>query len=136
MPTIGQSRNPSADRLSADAAAKPDRHNPRHYKYYDLVMAAFVTVLPCPNLTCPGNPSRRAKMKISPLGRWIWPRTIGSTIFSEGLDSVIFYPVAFAGLWSTNELVNIIIFNWIFKVAIETVRAPVAYAVVGWLKRA
>lgn len=77
-----------------------------------------------------------AKMKLLTRGRWLWTRTIGSTIVGEGLDSLIFYPVAFAGLWEAQTLVKVVIFNWLFKVAVEVVMTPATYAVCGWLKRA
>jgi uncharacterized integral membrane protein (TIGR00697 family) len=77
-----------------------------------------------------------AKMKIWTGGRMLWTRTIGSTIVGEGLDSLIFYPIAFGGLWSAQTLISVVIFNWLFKTAIEVVMTPVTYAVVGWLKRA
>jgi uncharacterized integral membrane protein (TIGR00697 family) len=77
-----------------------------------------------------------AKMKILTNGRWLWTRTIGSTVVGEGLDSLIFYPIAFAGLWTTHTLISVVIFNWFFKVMMEVVMTPVTYAVVGWLKRA
>ncbi|HUN80241.1 MAG TPA: VUT family protein, partial [Phycisphaerae bacterium] len=54
----------------------------------------------------------------------------------EGLDSLIFYPVAFAGIWSSITLFKIVIFNWVFKVLIEVVFTPVTYLVIGFLKRA
>jgi uncharacterized integral membrane protein (TIGR00697 family) len=76
-----------------------------------------------------------AKMKIWTRGRWLWTRTIGSTIVGEGADSVIFYPLAFAGIWEGQTLVRTILFNWCFKVLVEVVLTPVTYAVVGWLKR-
>ncbi len=77
-----------------------------------------------------------AKMKILTRGRWLWTRTIGSTIVGEGLDSLIFYPIAFAGLWTAQTLISVVIFNWFFKVLVEVVMTPVTYAVCGWLKRA
>ncbi|HVY48997.1 MAG TPA: queuosine precursor transporter [Minicystis sp.] len=77
-----------------------------------------------------------AKMKLLTKGRWLWTRTIGSTVVGEGVDSVIFYPVAFAGLWTSGTLVRVILFNWIFKIVVEVVMTPVTYAVVGALKRA
>ena len=76
-----------------------------------------------------------AKMKIWTRGRWLWTRTIGSTIVGEGADSLIFYPLAFAGIWEGQTLVRTIVFNWCFKVLVEVVLTPVTYAVVGWLKR-
>jgi uncharacterized integral membrane protein (TIGR00697 family) len=77
-----------------------------------------------------------AKMKILTKGRMLWTRTIGSTIVGEGLDSLIFYPIAFAGLWTTENLISIIVFNWFFKTMVEVLMTPVTYAVVGFLKRA
>ena len=76
-----------------------------------------------------------AKMKIWTSGRWLWTRTIGSTIVGEGVDSFIFYPIAFAGIWQGETLIRTIAFNWCFKVLVEVVLTPVTYAVVGWLKR-
>ena len=73
-------------------------------------------------------------MKIWTQGRWLWTRTIGSTIAGEGVDSLIFYPMAFAGLWTAETLVAVIAFNWIFKVAIEVLATPITYKVVAVLK--
>lgn len=77
-----------------------------------------------------------AKMKVWSEGRHLWMRTIGSTIVGEAVDSMIFYPVAFYGTWETSTLIGVILFNWVFKVAVEVALTPVTYAVVGWLKRA
>ncbi len=77
-----------------------------------------------------------AKMKLVTGGRFLWTRTIGSTIVGQLIDSAIFYPVAFLGSWATDTLVKVVIFNWIFKVCVEIVFTPVTYAVVGALKRA
>lgn len=77
-----------------------------------------------------------AKMKVWSQGRHLWMRTIGSTIVGEAVDSLIFYPVAFFGTWETSTLIGVILFNWVFKVAVEVALTPVTYAVVGWLKRA
>jgi hypothetical protein len=76
-----------------------------------------------------------AKMKVATRGRWLWTRTIGSTILGQGVDSLIFYPIAFAGIWETETLFGVLAFNWFFKVMIEVFMTPVTYAVVGWLKR-
>ncbi len=53
----------------------------------------------------------------------------------QGVDSVIFYPIAFAGIWAGETLFEVIAFNWLFKVTVEVLMTPVTYAVVGWLKR-
>jgi len=76
-----------------------------------------------------------AKMKLWTGGRWLWTRTVGSTIFGEGVDSLTFYPIAFAGIWESQTLWHVIAFNWTMKVIVEVVLTPVTYAVVGFLKR-
>jgi uncharacterized integral membrane protein (TIGR00697 family) len=78
-----------------------------------------------------------ARMKVMTRGRLLWTRTIGSTIAGQGVDSMIFYPLAFLGVWSGNDSMwKVMAFNWCFKVAIEVVFTPITYLVVGWLKRA
>ncbi len=76
-----------------------------------------------------------AKMKIATGGRFLWARTIGSTIVGQGVDSLLFYPIAFAGIWEGSTLFKVALFNWWFKVGIEAVMTPITYGVVGWLKR-
>ena len=212
-----------------------DPHSPRQYRYYDLLMAGFVTILLCSNLIGPGKVSlalgvsfgvgniffpisyifgdvltevygyaraRRviwagfaalifatimtqavlhmpadpaepfngriqpalevvfggtwrivigsilaflvgdfvnslvmAKMKIVTRGRFLWTRTVGSTVAGQGVDSLLFYPIAFAGVWSATTMLQVILFNWFFKVTIEALMTPVTYGVVGFLKR-
>lgn len=77
-----------------------------------------------------------AKMKVWTGGRALWSRTIGSTFVGQGVDSFLFYPLAFAGVWSAETLLRVCVFNWLFKVGVEVVMTPATYAVVGWLKRA
>jgi uncharacterized integral membrane protein (TIGR00697 family) len=210
--------------------------NPRHYKYYDLVMAAFVTVILCSNIIGPGKVCRiwgvsfgagnlffpisyifgdiltevygyararkviwagfgamifatvmgevvlrmpadpavgynavidpalhtvfgntwrivvasmlafwagdflnsfvLAKMKVWSQGRFLWMRTIGSTMAGQAVDSMMFYPVAFWGIWDHNAMVAAVAFNYVFKVSWEAINTPLTYAVVGFLKRA
>ena len=76
-----------------------------------------------------------AKMKILTRGRWLFTRTIGSTIIGEGIDTVLFVTIAFAGLYTSHLLFLIIISNYIFKVLLEIVLTPATYKVVGFLKR-
>jgi uncharacterized integral membrane protein (TIGR00697 family) len=76
-----------------------------------------------------------AKMKVFTRGRFLWTRTIGSTVVGQGIDSLIFYPIAFAGLWEATTMLQVIAFNWGFKVMVETVMTPFTYLVVGFLKR-
>ncbi|MGH8515932.1 MAG: queuosine precursor transporter, partial [Panacagrimonas sp.] len=77
-----------------------------------------------------------AKMKVWSEGRHLWMRTIGSTACGQAADSLIFYPIAFWGIWSMEALVAVVAFNFVFKVGVEVGFTPVTYAVVGWLKRA
>lgn len=76
-----------------------------------------------------------AKMKVWTKGKALWSRTIGSTIFGEGVDSLIFYPLAFLGVWSTDQVLTVLVTNWALKVGWEILLTPVTYAVVGFLKR-
>ena len=75
-----------------------------------------------------------AKMKIITAGKHLWARTIGSTVFGQGVDSLIFYPVAFLGIWSTAQVLTVMVTNWFLKVLWEAALTPVTYAVVGWFK--
>jgi uncharacterized integral membrane protein (TIGR00697 family) len=77
-----------------------------------------------------------AKMKIKTSGRHLWARTIGSTIVGEGVDSLVFYPVAFYGVWQNKLVLTVMVSNYIVKVLWEAVVTPVTYQVVGFLKRA
>ena len=77
-----------------------------------------------------------AKMKILTAGKYLWTRTIGSTVIGQLADSIIFYPIAFYGVWDNSTLIKIVIFNWLFKVGIEVLMTPFTYAICGWLKRA
>jgi len=77
-----------------------------------------------------------AKMKILTKGRFLWLRTIGSTIVGEGVDSAIFYPVAFFGVWSNTLLAEVLISNYLIKVGWEALITPITYKVVSFLKRA
>ena len=76
-----------------------------------------------------------ARMKIWTRGRHLWTRTIGSTLVGQGIDSLIFYPLAFYGVWSNSLLIEILLTQWALKVAWEALLTPVTYAAVGWLKR-
>jgi uncharacterized integral membrane protein (TIGR00697 family) len=76
-----------------------------------------------------------ARMKVATQGRWLWMRTIGSTLVGQAVDSMIFYPIAFAGIWAGETLLAVIAFNWFFKVMVEVLMTPLTYATVGWLKR-
>lgn len=76
-----------------------------------------------------------AKLKIATKGRWLWTRTIGSTLIGEGLDTVIFTSIAFWGIIPAQLMLTAILTQWIFKVMYEVVATPLTYLVVGFLKR-
>lgn len=77
-----------------------------------------------------------AKMKILTRGRYLWTRTIGSTVTGEAADSLVFYPVAFLGIWTAQQVLGVMVMNYFLKVAWEVVATPLTYGVVGFLKRA
>ena len=78
-----------------------------------------------------------AKMKIWTQGRHLWSRTIGSTIVGQGVDSLLFYPLAFYGApdWPVEAMLMVMASQFILKVSWEVLLTPVTYAVVGFLKR-
>ena len=79
-----------------------------------------------------------AKMKILTRGRWLWSRTIGSTVVGEGVDSLLFYPLAFygTGIIPDDKLPVVMLAQFVTKVGVEVLFTPFTYAIVGWLKRA
>jgi hypothetical protein len=76
-----------------------------------------------------------AKMKIFTRGRWLWTRTIGSTLVGQLVDTGLFVLIAFAGVFPNSLLVAIIVSNYIFKCGVEILFTPVTYWVTGWLKQ-
>jgi uncharacterized integral membrane protein (TIGR00697 family) len=77
-----------------------------------------------------------AKLKVLTNGKLLWTRTIGSTAVGEAVDSSIFYPLAFFGTWSNEQVISVMIGNYVIKVLWEAVSTPLTYAVVNFLKRA
>jgi len=77
-----------------------------------------------------------AKMKVATAGRFLWMRTIGSTIVGEAVDSAIFYPLAFIGIWSGDQVITVMINNYLFKCGWEAIVTPFTYLVVNFLKKA
>jgi uncharacterized integral membrane protein (TIGR00697 family) len=76
-----------------------------------------------------------ARMKVWTKGRHLWTRTIGSTFVGQGIDSLIFYPLAFYGVWDNTTLLIVLATQFALKVGWEVLLTPVTYAAVGWLKR-
>ena len=77
-----------------------------------------------------------ARLKILTGGKWLWTRTIGSTLVGQGADTLVFSLVAFWGVLPREVLWGLIVFNYLYKVAFEVILTPVTYAVVSFLKRA
>jgi queuosine precursor transporter len=79
-----------------------------------------------------------AKMKIATAGRWLWTRTIGSTLAGEAVDSALFYPLAFSGsgIIANDALPLLMVTQFVAKVGVEVVFTPLTYKIVGALKKA
>jgi uncharacterized integral membrane protein (TIGR00697 family) len=75
-----------------------------------------------------------AKLKVATGGRWLWIRTIGSTVVGQGLDSAVFVTLAFTGTVPAAALAGIVAAQWMVKVAYEAAATPLTYAAVAWLK--
>jgi len=76
-----------------------------------------------------------AKMKILTGGRWLWTRTIGSTLVGEGVDTLLFVLIAFYGTLPSPLLLAVIASNYVFKCGVEALATPITYRVVNGLKR-
>ncbi len=79
-----------------------------------------------------------ARMKVWTKGRYLWARTIGSTVFGQGVDSLIFYPLAFLGAtgWTPALVAKVVVTQWVLKTAWEALLTPVTYWAINRLKRA
>jgi uncharacterized integral membrane protein (TIGR00697 family) len=77
-----------------------------------------------------------ARMKVWTGGKMLWTRTIGSTAVGQGVDTLIFYPLAFWGIWETSLILTVMLTNYLLKVGWEAALTPVTYKVVGTIKAA
>lgn len=77
-----------------------------------------------------------ARMKLLTKGRFLWTRTIGSTVVGQGVDTLLFYPLAFWGVWEAKLILTVMLANYLLKVGWEAALTPVTYKVVGAMKRA
>jgi uncharacterized integral membrane protein (TIGR00697 family) len=77
-----------------------------------------------------------AKMKLLTNGRFLWMRTIGSTVVGEAVDSAVFYPLAFLGTWTNDQVLTVMMTNYLLKCAWEALITPFTYLIVNFLKRA
>jgi queuosine precursor transporter len=76
-----------------------------------------------------------SRMKILTKGRFLWTRTIGSTLIGEGIDTLLFCTIAFYGAMPDSLLIAVIVSNYIFKCSVEILFTPLTYVFVGFLKR-
>ena len=77
-----------------------------------------------------------AKMKVATGGKALWSRIIGSTVVGEAIDSIIFYPLAFYGMWDNSLILKVMITNYCLKVGWEMVATPITYRFIAFLKKA
>ncbi len=76
-----------------------------------------------------------AKLKVLTKGRWLWTRTVGSTVVGQAFDTFLVMSVSFAGQVSRGTMIRLIISSYVIKVAYQTLATPLTYAGVGWLRR-
>lgn len=81
------------------------------------------------------NSTILAKLKVITKGKWLWIRTITSTLVGEGVDTVLFLVIAFLGVLPPDLLLAVFLSNYIFKVGVEVLLTPFTYRVVNWLKK-
>lgn len=97
-----------------------------------LLLASFVAYLVGEFL----NSLVLAKMKVATRGRWLWMRTIGSTLVGQAADSLVFITLAFAGTVLAVDVARMVMAQWLVKSAYEAAATPATYGIVAWLKRA
>jgi len=128
--------------MAAVVVALPPAPFWKHQEAYELafgstwrIVAASMIAYFCGEFV---NSYVLAKMKILTAGKWLWTRTIGSTIAGEAVDSALFYPLAFygSGIIPDDKLPLVMAAQFIVKVSVEVVFTPVTYKVVAFLKRA
>lgn len=81
------------------------------------------------------NSAVLSRMKILTSGRWLWSRTIGSTVIGEGVDTLLFIGIAFYGVLPVSTLLSMVLAQYLWKVGYETAATPLTYIIVNWLKR-
>ena len=76
-----------------------------------------------------------AKLKVMTQGRWLWTRTISSTLIGQGIDTMLFVAIAFTGVVPGSLLAALILSNYVFKCGVEILFTPITYWLTGWLKQ-
>jgi len=123
---------PAAPFWAAGSFSTPDASQQAILGYTPrLLLASFIAYLIGEFL----NSIVLAKLKVRTAGRFLWLRTISSTIVGEGADSLVFITIAFFGVVPTGDMATLILGQWWFKVIYEVIATPLTYVVVRWLKR-
>ena len=128
MSTVVLSLTPAADAFNA----RYQEHLDGVFGNTPRIIAASMIAFWCGSFV---NSYVLAKMKVMMQGRRLWMRTIGSTIFGELADSGLFYVIAFYGIWSNQQLLNVALAQYVLKTGWEVVMTPVTYRVVRFLKK-
>ena len=81
------------------------------------------------------NSYTMARLKLLTKGRWLWTRTVGSTVVGQAVDTTLVIIITFAGIFSPHKLMQIIITGYFLKVAYEIIATPITYLIINWLKR-
>ena len=130
-----------ASLMAAVVVALPPAPFWQHQEAYEVafgstwrIVAASMVAYFCGEFV---NSYTLARMKILTAGKWLWTRTIGSTIVGEAVDSALFYPLAFygSGIIPDEKLPLVMLAQFVAKVSVEIVFTPITYKIVGWLKR-
>jgi uncharacterized integral membrane protein (TIGR00697 family) len=126
MATVVVKLPPAADWHGQDAYESIFGQTPR-------IVFASITAFFCGEFV---NSYTLAKMKLWTSGNALWSRIVGSTVFGEGVDSLVFYPAAFLGVWETKLVLTVMVSNYTLKVLWEILATPLTYRIVAALKRA
>ncbi len=129
-----------ASAMSAFVVAIPAAGDWPHQSAYEvafgstwrIVLASLIAFF-CGELV---NSFTLAKLKIFTNGKYLWTRTIGSTIAGEAVDSLVFYPIAFWGLWPNSLVLQVMAANYGLKILVEIINTPLTYVAVDFLKKA
>jgi len=128
MSTVVLSLKPAADPFNAEY----QKHLEGVFGNTPRIVLASILAFWCGSFA---NSYVLAKMKIWTAGKWLWTRTIGSTVVGEFVDSSLFYVIAFYGIWPDQQVLTVAIAQYVLKTGWEIVMTPITYKVVNFLKR-
>jgi hypothetical protein len=126
----------AAGAMAVALPADPGWHNQQAFEAVFGVVPRFVAASLIAYWTGEfANSFTLAKLKVLTGGRWLWTRTIGSTVVGQAVDTFLVMVISFAGTVSRPTLIRLILSSYLIKVAYETLATPLTYAGVAWLKR-